>query len=289
MRKGNDPQVLMDGDDIVAIATGADFTAEHEQGTQALQSALCGGEASKPGFLARVLGAPHTLSTDSELIAALRAGKTVKYPELLTRKALNKDLERLEFKRSTGDTPEAVLGLCRYGAVRLDDSELGIRNKERPWAGAWDDASFAFKVAGEPWVSRLERFYQALQAGDGVFAGTFLDKQNTGVRLSGVTIALRSRLTPSQLSAVAAAQAEWEASLRLKARSRVAELQKKGKLPGVVWPVWKNRQVDTEVLYALNPAYGVSAPYYGPYTFEQLSDWIAADKKPALVPVSQET
>lgn len=55
--------------------------------------------------------------------------------------------------------------------------------------------------------------------------------------------------------------------------------------PGFMWPVWKDGVVGGDVLYALNPASGVRASYWGPYSFEQLRERIVGKVMFELVPV----
>lgn len=285
MRKGFNPEILLDKrGQVFAIATGSDACAEHECGSARLMDSLC--------------GFPQEGQSDSALIAALRRGESPQYPALVDRKRLTRNLDKVTFMEGTdGGQPVAVLGFSPYGEIPLDHHEL------RSWAsdstivtGAWCDSAFAIRVVGQKWVTKLKRFADELREGNCLFAGTFLN--DTGHRrLAGVIIANEKSLRPEHRDAIAKAQSEWEASLRLKARSRLDELQEeywqarktnpKAEYPGFIWPVWKDGVVDGEVLYALNPGYGVRAPYWGPYDFEQLRAWVFAEKKFDLQPVKK--
>lgn len=304
MRKGYDAALVFDKKgEIFAIATGSDATAEHECGSRPLMNTFCENPEGRAtsgwrGFLSRG-GAASANGTESVLIEALRNNKEVSYPSLFERKKLQYNLDKLIFVEGAekDGTPSAVLGYAPHGPshIRVDHPELwpGIRGESV--TGAWDEESFAVRVSGQRQVEKLHRFFEKLQKGDGIFAGTFLS-DTSKVRLSGVIIALQSALRPEHKAAIQQAQLEWEASIRLKARSRVEELyalcrsqdeRDKPSMPGYVWPVWKDGVVDGEVLYALNPGYGVEADYWGPYEFEELARWVTSRHKFRLTPVKR--
>jgi hypothetical protein len=140
-------------------------------------------------------------------------------------------------------------------------------------------------------VAKLQAFYDKLQAGEGIFAGTFL-KNGEFSNTSGVLIALESALRPEHRAGIKAAQLDYEQNMRLKARSRVDELNSvcrtsengvRAKHPGYIWAVWKDA-VDGEVAYAVNPDNDVQRyiPYLGPYSFDDLKAWMIAETKYAL-------
>jgi hypothetical protein len=74
--------------------------------------------------------------------------------------------------------------------------------------------------------------------------------------------------------------------VRLEVRSRAEELMElyrvthdgQGRI-GYVWAVWKDDEIDGEVVYQVNPAYGLKVP--GRLSFEGLAAWIASSKKAA--------
>lgn len=282
MKKGSDSKLVFDKHgQIFAIATGADNCAEHECGSKPLMETFCAGDAC----------------SDEDIVATLREGKAVQYPALIARKHIARNLDKLIFSTSLeGGEQVAVFGYARLGehVINADNRELSSWNKEDV-VGAWDDESFAIKVRGAKLVKKLHDFAVKVQAGGGVFAGTFLANHGKE-RLAGVIIALQMSLRPEHRQAIAQAQSKWEGDMRLKARSRVSELQQlsrdnksypRAENPGYIWPVWQDNVVDGEVRYALNPGYGVKAQYWGPYTFEQLRDWIIADKKFELAPFKE--
>lgn len=293
MRKGYTPVLVLDDKgEIFAISTGSDACSEHECGSRPLMAALCEGTKLR-SFYGEASDAEETA-----LLKALRAGKPVRYPALLERKRIKSFLSELVFQtgQDKKGTNCAVLGFAVRGmrAVRLDDEEL------QPWkgqvvTGAWDESGFAFRVEGDELVAKLQRFHAALLAKKGLFAGTFLKYSGTE-RLSGVIIALEDGLTPQHHEAILTAQQDWEATVRLKAKSRLDELYAKFRsrdkndthieLPGHLWPVWA-KEVDGEVAYALNPGYGVNARYWGPYTLETLERWIFAKEKFELIPITK--
>lgn len=283
MRKGYEPEMFLDKKGrMFGFCTGSDACSEHEQGSRSMQEALC----RKDG------------PSDEQVIERLRKGKLKEYPMLLERKSISFDLKRialLEGKDKKTGEPVAMIHFSANGrAPSLEDGELSI-GYQKTVAGAWDQHGFAFKVWGEKDVKRLQAFHASMLAGNAVFAGTFL-KSHGGVQVSGVTIVDRTLLRGEHLAEIKKAQDKWEADMRLKAGSRLdafydryrsACLKDRTKdisLPGAIWPVWRN-QVDGEIAYALNPGYGVKAPYYGPYDLEQLERWTFAEKKFDLVPL----
>jgi hypothetical protein len=308
MIRGHDPDTLLDKNgEIFAISTGADACTEHECGSNEMQADLCefsGFRRRMPsGFVAQMVEAlaanKPSMPSDDEIIALLRAGKPVEYPQLIERKSINRNLDKLVFTRIEAgkDTfePEAVFGYSPFGGVTLDNPQLSLY-RDQELAGAWDAHAFAVRVRGKKLVNKLERFAKRVKEGDGLFAGTFLQDQPKK-RLSGVILAVKSGLRPEHRQAIAKAQQEWEAGLRLKAKSRVEELHKifrdnqeklpNVRLPGYIWPVWENRVVDGEVVYALNPDRGVDALHWGPYSFEELKRWILAEKKFKMQPLER--
>jgi hypothetical protein len=300
MRKGFKAAVVLDKDgEIFAISTGSDAAAEHEGGSKPMQQALCQPRVKQPepgmlGKLAQACGLAEPVPmTYEQLVSALRKGQPVTYPALIDRKAIRHSLDKLYYLvgKEKGE-PVAVFGYSSRGpeAVRVDHGELQFYPDET-YAGAWDEREFAFKVRGAEMVDKLKRFAERAQAGDAVFAGTFLEDLE-GTRLSGVIVAVKSGMGPQHQVAIDKAQRDWEASLRLKARSRDGELMVLSRRseerphaasPGYIWPVW-TKGPDSDVAYALNPGYQVKADYWGPYTFEELEKWILAETKYPLKP-----
>ena len=281
MQRGNDANVLLnDRQEIIAFGTGSSACSEHEWGSKSMQADLCKAD----------------LQTDEQLIQVLRAGKAVSYPQLLDRKAIARNLDRLTFKTGADENGEsiAVLGYSPHeGAVSLSHSQLHLYRTSQNVAGAWDEGSFAVKVRGAEMVARLQQFYEGMLAGEGLFAGTFLASFERD--LTGVIIARRDRLQPEHQAAIAQAQADWEAGLRLKARSeldkfdaviRQRQAQKlPARHPGYLWPVWRDRKVDGEVVYQLNPGYGFQSYSRGYFTIDELLSWANAGGVEPLVPI----
>lgn len=299
MRQGFDPKLLLDKKGaIFAIATGSDACAEHECGSSPLQEALCAGYVGKDSPVKASLIKQLRQADQPDLRDRLQPQKAVQFPDLLSQKVINRNLDKIQFVQGIDERaqqPAALLCFTtRYRAPDLNDTELAIWNKTVSVAGAWDENGFAFKVVGAKLVAKLQTFAEKLQAGQGCFAGLFLDDEKDD-RLSGVILALHTGLRPEHKAALDKAQRDYESNLLLEARSRVDELHAMAYsaaprqphlcMPGYVWPVWKDGVVGGDVLYALNPNYGVEAPYWGPYAFEQLADWIVATKKFALKPV----
>jgi hypothetical protein len=307
MRKGYDPRLILDKrGEIFAIATGSDACTEHECGSAALQEALCVQDEPAPGFLTRIAQKfgqenPTPQLSESALIALLRDNKLTTYPSLLERKRIVRQLDKVTFLEGVEDGVRvAVLGYSPGTPITLDERELRIwsHDGKQELTGAWDSRSFAFKVQGDKLVRKLKNFYEALLAKDVVFSGLFLSG-SFKAQLAGVVLSRESALRPEHMVSLAKAQSEWETALQLKALSRVDELTeayrdecKKGnryaRLPGYIWPLWKDNIPGSPVVYGLNPSYSTDAAYYGPYTYEQLLDWMRAEKKDRLEPLTSE-
>lgn len=282
MRRGNTPTINLDQHgEIVAISTGSDFCSEHEGGSETMLSTLCSGHAAAGG------------EADAKLISILRDGGVPDFPRLIDRKAMDRNLDHLSFTESRdGRVNKATATITFHSSNRtpnIDNPELSLRNDGGQLAGAWDNRSFAFKVAGDELVNKLRRFYDQLLAGDGIFAGTFLINDAA----SGVVVALQRKLGPGDLLNIEEAQSKWESDLLLRAKSRLEDLNDLfsrksvhpfARSPGYIWPVWRDYIVGGEVVYGLNPTNDRVGPYFGPYEFDQLRDWILAETKTKLVP-----
>lgn len=284
MRKGSSATLaLSKKGQLMAFSTGSSPCAEHECGSAPMQRTLCQGQAL----------------SDEAVAGDLRRHKGLAafvFPTLAERKAINQNLDRLSFVEGLDPLrgePSAVFGY-NLPANPLDHRELSTFNKTTDAVGAWAEDCFAIRVFGARWVKKLARFAEKAQAGDALFAGLFLE-HNRSPRFSGVTLALQSELRPEHRAAIKVAQAEWEQRILLKARSRVDELHNlcwtarrqgnaKAQLPGYIWPVWKNNEVGSQVLYRVNPDREARFKTGGPFSYEQLAEWVLAETKVAPLP-----
>lgn len=298
MRKGYEPAMFLNKKGrMFGFCTGSDACAEHEVGSRSMQEALCARSGPSDEEVIRSLR--NRDSFGSRLTQAIGLSGAFSYPQLLERKALSGNLDHIAFlegqDKKTGEPVAMIHFSARGQAPNLEDPELNL-GFQKTVAGAWDEHGFAFKVWGEKAVKKLQAFHQSLLAGNGVFAGTFLESHD-GVRPSGVTIVDRTLLRGEHLAEIKNAQEKWEADMRLKARSelddfylRVQKVRRDSPtarhidFPGFIWPVWRD-EVDGEIAYALNPGYRVKAPYYGPYDLAQLERWTLAENKFDLTPL----
>lgn len=282
MRRGFNPFLsLTKKGEIFAIVTGSDATAEHENGSERMQSMACSRAAN---------------GSDCDLIKDHRAGKKIQYPQLLDRKKMDKNLNEIRFIEGVveGKSAAAIVFDSHFDEKKPLGKyrELMFGYKDEV-AGAWDESSFAFMVSGEKMIEKLKVFHGKLQTGDGLFAGTFLKNLKEG-HISGVVIALESELRPEHHQKIKEAQLEYEVNIRLKSGSRVTELEELSRsknsfnkdCPGYMWPIWKDRVADSEIVYGVNPYNEKSGliPYFGPYEFEDLKKWILAEEKFKLTP-----
>jgi hypothetical protein len=267
MRRGYNAALVFDvAGHLVAIATGSDACTEHECGSKSLMSALC-----------------EQLNVDGAVVAALKAGRSVLYPDLLQSKMITRQVTQVQFREIKSDPPQALLGFAQNPLERyVDDLQfLSLESdiRDNTVVGAWGENCFAIRVRGEAYVAALREFHAALLNKQVAFAGTFFKRSSQS--LSGVILADTRYLSDADRSEIAEAQKKHESNLRLKARDesdRISgELNRlSGKrYSGYLWAVWKDRE-ESDVLYALNPGYQVRAQYYGPYTKEELRAWAEA-------------
>jgi hypothetical protein len=259
MRQGDDPHIIIsNAGRILGIATGAGCCTEHECGKQKLQEALTS----------------HVDGLDDKLVEDLRAGKVVEFPKLIERKRINRNLESIMFFSIQCAEPEAYLGYSRDG-FRPGGSQLSLIHGDI--AGAWDETSFGFRVRGEKNVKMLKELHEQILAENVCFAGTFAEYDGE-TRLNGIILMIEDRLRPEYVAEIAEVQKRYESKLRLKAASKELELQIKMRNCGIggvgfIWPQWKDNS-ELEVVYCLNPDGNIKADYYGPYTFDEIADWL---------------
>ena len=224
MKRGYQPQLLLAPDgEIFAISTGSDYCAEHECGSADMQKALCNGQfrLGQDERKLRQRIARHQ-KRQATWLGRMLAG-TFRYPQLLERKRLNRNLDQVEFTQGTSKEQEvAVLSFHglqeRMFVHALPYGDDGL-------FGAWDERSFAFAVRGPYLVNKLKTFHARIRAGGALFAGTFLKEGPSG-RLTGVIIALEEYLTEEHQAAIAKAQREWEEKVYPQARPGLSALQK---------------------------------------------------------------
>lgn len=252
---------------LFCFGTGSDAAAEHEMGSAPLMAALCGSPANEREHLA----------------AQLKRGTLQLMPQLRELRRIKHRLDKIVFvEQGEGDAKEAALGFHASSPIEPFSgylaNELRMSPSDQGAVGAWDSGGFVIKVSGEQRASLLRGFAEQMRNGSCFFAGSLLDGM-PGLP-PGVIIADRDLLTRDDSKLMERAQEKFEGGLRLLVGSRLAELEAlvRAHVPnggvGHLWPVWKGGQPDTEVLYALNPGYGIKAGYYGPYAFDALKQWI---------------
>ena len=166
MRKGNDPKMLVDAKGrLFAIATGADATSEHEWGSKPLMLELTGHAQQTREEVAAVMKQPK--GSAKSLVNDAR-----RMPDLMTMRRIVRDLDAIAYEEAVRDgQPVAALTYSARGREEkpFDNAELRFSEygkHDHDIAGAWDEASFGFKVRGAKrsgscvrlrTLSRLER------------------------------------------------------------------------------------------------------------------------------------
>lgn len=280
MRQGNNPEMLLnEHQQIFALATGSDFTAEHEGGMAPILETLTDNQA----------GPARTAAKN------IMAGRQRTVGNLAKSRRLSANLELVEWREGVEDG-EPIAGFVfapdwsetpslNHVSFRKELSFGRSAPRDR-LAACWDEGGFAFLVKGEQAVRQLKEFYDALQAGDVMFAGTFLASQRP--RLSGIVMCRVSLMNEEQRKSLEEAQDAYVKEVALYMASRHEELMN---LPGVrrqsflhIWPVWaddKNTaagvhyRINTGGRVAPNPAPVPVPDGHGRYTFESLSQWLA--------------
>lgn len=271
--------VWSDSGALIGFATGSDACAEHECGSKPLRAKLCSQFDFEHSVVA-ALGQISRGSTQGERRVGLSG---FQYPSLLESKRVTKFPKGLRFVEKDGTVPEALLS-CADFDVGIDDSELafatfpGFRTYDHDpnVAGAWCENAFALHVRSARYVNSMRGFYEAILKGQVVFGSSFFRRHQN---LTGVILVNSTLLSENDTIAVREAQSEYESSLRLKARDDTAALRQDMRAasgiqesPGFIWVRWKD-ETESDVVYCLNPAYGVKAGYLGPYTRSQLLAW----------------
>lgn len=274
MRAGFKPylQFSQDGH-LIAIGTGSDACAEHECGSKPMMEKLCQ-QVQEDNLVIRELRRRNEgrLTVREKLFGL----EEMVYPNLLEMKRITKFPKELRFVKIDGETPEAFLSLTNHDVTK--DDELRFRttlNGEQDVASAWDENTFAFRVRGEKNVRALEEFYADMLEKKVVFSGMFIKNH----KLGGVILGNSRHFDENIHESILAAQKEHNSNLRLKARDDTKSLYHEmyeacgnNKHFGFLWVRWANPD-ESELVYCLNPGYGVKADYWGPYTREQLLDW----------------
>lgn len=284
MRKGYRPTLLTNAaGHLVAIATGADATSEHEGGTRPLMERLC----KEQSLYAR------------EVADLIRAKQLTQVPDVISPRRITEHLSDIVWhedqvkvtdESGTHMLPAATLAFSthEFEAQRMSDSsELHLPNFAHPKdiSGAWDESGFSIRVMGEEKVAQLREFYQAMLAKQCIFAGLFI-KSDGNLPLTGVIICNEQHLTEEHRAAMKKAQASFEEAVQLYLESRADELNRASKPYGWfghISPEYlKDDKGQKVVRYWLNPGYGVKAKS-GFYSFEQLMPWAAAGPNSGLL------
>lgn len=266
MRKGNEAAVIFDEDgEILLIATGSDYCAEHEQGSLEMQKFFCrplspiyspmtGKETSMEGLL-------NELRHNQKFFDGYFKGEIqYDFPKLLERKQLRQNLEHIHFDLEKDEEGDDIAILCANGNRAHARQELRYFGKNfefdaktkkriaRPaeFCGAWGSKSFAFAVKGEELIAKFARFFQKIKESKAIFAGSFVSDSGEK-RLAGVIVMDSTRLKPEHLKSIETAQVEYEHTLLLNAHEasqlvNQASIQGKAKGHGLgyshVWNVW---------------------------------------------------
>lgn len=276
MRRGMRPAILANDDGaILAIGTGSDACAEHEQGAAPLISALTGEAAPYASDIGELQKSQPDYTT----------------PKLLETLRIRRELENICFEvQEVKGEKEAVLGFSARGRVEgfgkgFIATELYFPTFSEPKniAGAWDESGFAIKVRGKELVNQLVEFAKAMKEGRTMFASKCFPHST----LSGVVIAREDLLGPEQFAALEQAQVRFEAEVELYRRSRAQEIIRLAAKVSrfgffYAWPVWADKPYG-EIVYRVNPGRGFNMPYGTSASFEELTAWLNAGAKEPFV------
>jgi hypothetical protein len=272
MRRGFHAQlVFSNAGNLVAIATGSDATTEHECGAKPMMMALTDGVNAQEATVKQLQA--------TGLKKLLQVVSPIQYPNLLETKRISKLPPELQFvEQQTNEGPEAWFGLCRQ-PFPCYENELRLNkafssDADENVAGAWDERSFCIRVRGEKYVKALRLFWKAVQDGKVAFASSFMQRKG---HLSGVVLANVQYISDDERANIRKAQAEMESNLRLRARDDSTELNREltkilGNSPGYIWMRWKDAE-ESDIVYGVNPGYGVKIDWGTGYTRQQLLDW----------------
>ena len=291
MRKGNNPALVFTRNgNLVAIATGSDATAEHENGIDLLLETMtssCGEEQETTSLLKKQFEAQGNFDG-------------IQYPDLAESRRISKLPKTYQFikDQDADGQPQAWLGVCSGDIRQFGNSELAFPQKsimgiERDLnlTAAWSDRDFGIRVRGAKYVKALMSLDAALKAGDVMFGGLFFKRSEH--RLSGLILVNRKLLSAEDKERLQAAQRDAESRLRLAARDDSRELlaEMRALSPVPAWPGflrarWTDK-TESDICYVFNPSPPMPAEHYGPYSREQLLDWAKKGYSYQLTPEKQ--
>lgn len=195
--------VKVENDQIVALASGAGYCAEHEMGSNRLQAAMnLHGSWSKAqeAYVRRA-----SLKGVSKWLDRLINGPVAPV-DVLSSKMINnlKNVAFLKYTDPAVKVERAFLVMSESlaswnNASRLNSLlPLSLAVDEYQYIAAWDDTSACFSMSGEKGVALLEAFYKELCAKNVAFAGFYL----AGYNVSGVIVAKIDWMYATQLDKI---------------------------------------------------------------------------------------
>ncbi len=252
MRRSYDPVVELYNGQIAVIASGCDACTEHECGIKPLLEHFTDGAYAKDVAIAKKLG---EIRSSPDIVESRRIKKNLD------------SIKLIEGKRIT-------IGYGSEHCLTENNPELSPlrytfnKDKNLSLTAAWDEYSFAFSAVDPKLKESLKRFYNKIQQGKIGFVGLFVENKQS---LSGIILGDLDLISKQN---VKKAQAEFDRTVLLHELSRVDELNdllhKTSSGWSYIWPIWHK---DT-VVYAINPLYNTKANYYGPYTFDEMTNWL---------------
>lgn len=279
MRKGHPSGLLYaPSGELFAIATGADFVSEHEFGAESLVGAMTGQATPTASLCAQ------TLPVGAQM------------PDINQALRVMPDLEDLVFKQGTehGVAVAAIGFTARAQELHLlRHPELGFSQVgAAPSAvGAWDEASFGFKVRGAELVQKLLGFYVAMQQGHVMLATHLTEHAPDFEHMRGVVLCDTRYLSDEHREAMKKAQASFEDGVMLLQHSRGKELLNQahacfagtGHRFGRALPAWgTDAQGLRTLVYRYEPGQTLDASLRGTYSFDELSQWLSNGAKGAI-------
>lgn len=251
MRRGNDNKILMTDDgQMLGVALGADYCAEHEWGIKKLQNLYGFGDPEKFGLARRQITKPNPLLVwlDSKPTKVYRNGKnqTVKCSGFMSK-------------------------VYSHQEDALPSFEFGFYGDKTLWTG-WSEQDFGVFTINADDVPKLRELYDHIVRLDAAIwlggGGVFKN--------AGLGIAIASRLSKDVTDL-------WDQSDRdhkkLKEDAEATGIEARLRAAGLQWyALSPKRQSDGSIVFWLNPE--KQDQYEACWaTVQDLDDWIAGKGK----------
>lgn len=268
MRRGYDGDFLTDGDNLVGVSLGSDFTSEHEWGIKKLLKNFgINRNESQFGIEARkITKIPdrliHSAKKDESYLILPHDTYSEKFTE-----------ENIWVKKKQHGCISSELNLYKPRNIPNREPELG-----KTFVTAWDSETFGIHVKGEDFQKKLEKIYQAFLVKD---IAIWLGGHDNPFQNSGLILGIASQVPKIHKQTMYDSDKDYfELKQSASATGLEDFLKKAGKGFFSLSPKWKDKETKT-IHWWLNP---LEQQIYnsGWFSEEDLRLWVE-DKGPVMM------